>query len=84
VSQKTYEALEQALRAHVADETDGGVLSAWTLVAAAVRPEDAPATSYIHAHHDGAPHEWLGLQAMAYRRAMRWDAGEGDPSVPRD
>lgn len=78
MSDQTYEAVEAALRAHVADETDGGYLAAWTIAAAAVSVADSTETHYVYANHDGAPHEWLGLQAMAHRRAMRWDAGEGE------
>lgn len=76
MSKETYAALEEALRAHVADESEGGYLTHWTLAAAAARPESPDSTSYIYANHDGAPHEWLGLQAMAHRRAMRWEAGD--------
>ena len=78
MSDTTYAALEDAIRAHVADETSGGYLTCWYLAAAAARPEDAQCTEYVYANHDGAPHEWLGLQWMAQRRAMRWEAGEGD------
>lgn len=78
MSEVTYAALEDALRAHIADETDGGYLTAWTLAAAAVSPADPNETHYTYANHEGAPHEWLGLQAMAHRRAMRWEAGDGD------
>jgi hypothetical protein len=77
VSDSTYAALEEALRAHVADETDGGYLVHWTLAAAAARPDDSDSTEYVYANHDGPPHEWLGLQSMAHRRAMRWQAGDG-------
>lgn len=72
MSAETYEALEDALRAHVADATDGGYLTAWTLTAHAVVPDDAGASRYVYANHDGAPHEWTGLLHMALRRATRW------------
>jgi len=78
VSDQTWQAVEDAIRAHVFDETDGGYLTHWTLAAAAVRPESSDVTSYTYANHDGAPHEWMGLQAMAHRRAMRWEASEGE------
>lgn len=78
MSDETYRVMEQAIRDHVADATDGGYLTAWTLASAAVSPTDSNETHYIYANHDGAPHEWLGLQAMAHRRAMRWDAGQGE------
>jgi hypothetical protein len=76
MSVDTYRAVEDAIRAHVADETEGGYLTAWTLACAAVSPSDANATSYVYANHDGAPHEWLGLQSMARRRAIRWQHDE--------
>jgi hypothetical protein len=72
MSDETYAAMERAIRAHVNDVTEGGYLSGWTLAASAVSPTDANATNYIYANHDGAPHEWLGLQSMARRRAVRW------------
>jgi hypothetical protein len=75
MSKATYEELEEAIRKHIADATEGGYLTAWTLTAAAARPEDADTTEYLYVNHDGAPHEWLGLQSMAHRRAMRWEAG---------
>jgi len=77
VSQRTYEAVEAAIREHMADENDGAYLTAWTLAAAGADPADPETTHYVYANHNGAPHEWMGLQAMAARRAARWDAGEG-------
>lgn len=78
MSDETYEALEAAIRAHVAEETNGGYLTAWTLAAAAASVTDSGETHYSYANHDGAPHEWLGLQSMARRRAMRWQFEEGE------
>lgn len=78
MSEDTWQGVEDAIRAHVLDESGGGYLTHWTLAAAAVSPDDARETHYVYANHDGAPHEWLGLQAMAHRRAMRWEAGEGE------
>lgn len=74
----TYEQVERALQAHASAQTDGGLLMHWTLAMAVVSADDPNETHYIYANHDGAPHEWLGLQAMAHRRAMRWEAGEGE------
>ncbi len=76
MSDETYAAMEDAIRAHVADETDGGYLTAWHLAAHAAIPADADGSSYVYATHDGAPHEWWGLLNMAQRRAARWDEGE--------
>lgn len=78
MSAETHRKLEEALREHVTDETDGGYLTSWTMAAAAASPNDAESTHYVYANHDGAPHEWLGLQAMAHRRAMRWQAEQGE------
>lgn len=76
MSKETYEALETALRAHVADEANGAYLTGWSLTAAGVSSTDPNATEYIYANHDGPPHEWLGLQQMARRRAIRWQHDE--------
>lgn len=78
MSTATYAVLEDAVRAHVADETDGGYATAWHIVAAAVSPDSPDETHYQYVTHDGAPHEWIGLLWMAQRRAMRWEADEGD------
>jgi hypothetical protein len=77
MSDETYERMQEAVRQHVADATDGGYMSGFFLVAAAVKPETADATDYVYANHDGAPHEWLGLLGMAERRARRL-SNEGD------
>ncbi len=76
MSDGTYTALIDALRIHVADETDGGYLTAWHLVAHAAVPADPDASSYVYATHEGAPHEWTGLLHMALRRAYRWQDEE--------
>jgi hypothetical protein len=78
VSDETYRAVEDALRAHMADENDGAYLVHWHLVSAGVVPADADRTVYQYANHDGAPHEWVGLLWMAQRRAMRWEASTDD------
>ena len=77
MSQETYDALEVAVRAHVADENNGAYLTAWHLVSAGVSVRATDETHYSYVTHDGPPHEWIGLLWMAQRRAMRWEAGEG-------
>ena len=77
MSAETYAALEQALREHVADETDGGYLVHWHVAAHAVSSDDPDSSRYHYAHHDGPPHEWWGLLQMADRRARRWQDETG-------
>lgn len=78
MSNTTYAALEDAIRAHVADENGGAYLTDWFLSAAGALPEDPNATAYTYANSNGSPHGWLGLLGMAQRRAMRWEEGEGE------
>lgn len=78
MSDETYRAVEEALQRHVADENDGALLTAWTLGAAAISVSRSDETHYVYMNHDGPPHEWLGVQWMMRRRAMRWEAGEGE------
>jgi len=72
-----YQALENAVRAYVAEMGDGAYLTGWTLTASAASAGDPNATEYVYATHQGPPHEWLGLLAMAERRAARVQT-EGD------
>lgn len=76
MSEVTRQALEDAVRAHVADEADGAYATAWHMVAHGAVPTDPDASSYIYATSLGAPHEWLGLLDMAHRRGMRWQSEE--------
>lgn len=73
MSDATYDAMEEAIRAHVLDATEGGYMAGWVLTAAAVPPSEPDSSHYLYANHEGAPHEWLGLLRMAVRRAERLD-----------
>lgn len=76
MSDTTRQALEEAVRAHVADESEGAYVTAWHMVAHGVVPTDVNASTYVYATSDGGPHEWLGLIDMAHRRGMRWQHEE--------
>jgi hypothetical protein len=70
MSAATYEALEQAIRAHVADEGNNGhgFLTDWYLLTAAISGETVDSTDYLHTCSDMALHSALGLVTLAFRR----------------
>ncbi|SNR33049.1 hypothetical protein [Blastococcus mobilis] len=61
MSQETTDALEAAVRAHVADEGEGAYLTDWVLIAAGAMPEDPHSTTYITESSDGPIHHRTGL-----------------------
>jgi hypothetical protein len=70
VSAETYAALEDAIRAHVADEAhDGhGLLTDWYLLTASVSGQTMDTTDYLHICSDMPTHSALGLVTIAFRR----------------
>ena len=76
MSEETERAVEDAIRAHIADENDGAFLTSWHVVAAAAIPDNPDATIYQYLTSDGPGHVMLGLLAMAQRRATRWIDGD--------
>lgn len=72
MSQQTRDALEAAVREHVAEETGGGYTTAFHVVAHATPPTDPDGSHYVYATSDDPPHVWIGLLAMADRRGKRW------------
>lgn len=69
MSDATYDALEDAIRAHVADEAEDGhvLLTDWYLLTAAVSGDPGD-TEYLHACSDSPMHTALGLITLALRR----------------
>ncbi|NED96460.1 hypothetical protein G1H11_14210 [Phytoactinopolyspora alkaliphila] len=79
MSAETARALEEALRAHVADEDDGSFVTGWIIIAAAAMPEDGDATSYSYITPEMQPvHASMGLLAMAQRWFNRCDNQEDE------
>lgn len=76
MSQATRDAIEAAVREHVADETGGGYMTAFHVVAHAVPAEEPEGSHYVYATSDDAPHVWIGLVQMAERRGKRWQQEE--------
>lgn len=70
MSKETYEAVQEALKAHMADEYHGAYLIHWVLAAHAVDSADPNASYYAYFNHEGPPHEWMGLVTMLERRAL--------------
>ena len=71
MSEATLSALEDALRAHLADEAPNyPILTDRYLIAAAVG-DDAWMTDYLHACSGSSPlHTLMGLVAVAHRRLV--------------
>jgi hypothetical protein len=66
MSQQTFEALEHALREHLADEIPGIALTAWMSIAAGVSLDNAdPITFYLRSGSNGPLHERIGLLRYA-------------------
>lgn len=61
MSVKTRETLENALREHLDDVTNGQWLCDWVLVAACVSPENTGTVTYAYTGLSGPPHTKLGL-----------------------
>jgi len=77
VSAQTYAALEDAIRAHVADEGHDGhtLLTDWYLLTAGVSGE-VGTTDYLHVCSDSPLHSALGLVTVAFRRLNRLSEAE--------
>lgn len=75
MSDETATAIEDALRAHIADEVDGAYLTDWYCITASAG-EDAYSTSYLHVSSSMPPHTSYGLVARALRRLNREDSSE--------
>lgn len=58
--------MEDAIRAHVADESDGGLCTAWVLAAVNVEPADPGVVGYTFWNSATPRHEIVGLLSMAH------------------
>ena len=76
MSDETYDVLEQAIRDHVADVTDGCIATDWVLLSAAVGAEPL-LTRYVDACSETAAHSLEGLLHRAVRKASD-DTDEDD------
>jgi hypothetical protein len=71
VSDETYNAIEKAIQAHLAEEKNGALLNHWLLVAHGISATESDLSHYLYLNHDGPPHEWMGLLDMAMSRFSR-------------
>lgn len=77
MSEQTKADLEAAVAAHIADKTDGNILTDWALVIASSAMEDigTGATVYLFESNDNQPaHVSFGLLQYALRSSV-WDEG---------
>lgn len=74
MSAETYSALEDAIRAHVADETAAGIATDWYLIVAAESMSEH-VTNYVHIASQSPAHTLHGLVSLAQRRLL---AGRDD------
>lgn len=73
MSQQTWQAIEDAVRAHVADESDGGFLTAWVMAAANADPANPRSFGYTYANSETPRHEIVGLLDMAHTKIATED-----------
>ncbi|MFL6416777.1 MAG: hypothetical protein ACJ74Y_14030 [Bryobacteraceae bacterium] len=71
MSEETYEAVEEAIRIHMADENEGAFLTQWVVVAHAISATDSASSNYQYMSHKGPAHEKIGLLSLG----MRWVDG---------
>lgn len=72
MSDQTKDAVEDAIRAHVMDESHGSYLTAWQVQVAAALPDDAGSTEYQYFGSEDPLHVSYGLLAMGQRYLDRW------------
>lgn len=77
MSADTYAALEDAIRAHIGDETGDGLLTDWVVVAASVNAEP-DVTVYSDACSETAAHSLEGLLRIGVRRVVDRDLYEDE------
>lgn len=86
MSEDTWQAVADALRAHLGDEQQG-LLTDWVAVAACVLPDDSEVTGYQYISSKNTPaHSRLGLALAGYRHATAdwdtdWDANACDDTT---
>lgn len=78
MSDETFDAVEEALRAHMADEHDGALLNHWMIVAHGISATTANYSHYQYMNHAGPPHEWLGLLSMVNERVRNHGPEDDD------
>lgn len=79
MSEKTYHLLEDALRAHLADENEGEpdvILTDWYVIAAAEVAAAERGTTYFHIASETPLHSLYGLVAHAHRRLLQDDSDD--------
>jgi len=68
MSKETLDAVAAAVRAHMADENDGALVTAWLVISHGVDANDSQIDHYQYLSPDCAPHELIGLAGMAQRK----------------
>jgi len=68
MSEDTKKALDDAVRAHFRDETDGGFMTDYVLTSAGPSVIDGDRTEYIHCCSESPFHVTYGLASMAMDR----------------
>lgn len=72
------EALETAIRAHVAVAMEGAYLTDWVIIAAAAMADDPDATTYVSEASDGPMHHKLGLVRYLAKRTEDYALGDDE------
>lgn len=72
MSEQTWQAVEDAIRAHMAEENDGAYLTGWVSVCVAVSAKNPDMAHYQYMNHKGPSHEWMGLLEMGHQRSQTY------------
>lgn len=71
MSEQTLDALDQAIRAYIAEQSPGDLVAGWFLVATTVLPDDDDASGYWYEKSPQPIHATLGLIDMAREHLHR-------------
>lgn len=79
MSDATFEAVEEAIRAHMAEEHDGALMTQWVVIAYGVDAKHNDYSFYKYMSHQGPRHEVVGLLQLFLERIRRKNAQHEDP-----
>lgn len=72
MSDATWQAVEDAMRIHMADENQGAYLTGWVATCVGASAKDSHTAHYQFMNHMGPAHEWMGLAEMTHQRALQY------------
>lgn len=79
MSNATFDAVEEAIRAHMADEHEGALMTQWVVVSFGIDAERSGYSYYKYMSHQGPRHEVVGLLQLFMERIRHRNAQHEDP-----